>query len=44
MFQFKTISIKEALTYGLVFENIKFKHYQTAYNVLERLSNKYDVG
>jgi aryl-alcohol dehydrogenase-like predicted oxidoreductase len=42
--QGKTVIIKEALANGRVFQNKKFHHYQAAYDVLESLSKKYDVG
>ena len=40
----KTIIIKEALANGRVFENNSFNTYKPAYNYLEDLSNKYNVG
>ena len=40
----KTIIIKEALANGRVFKNDTFTAYKSAYNYLEDLSNKYNVG
>jgi len=40
----KTIIIKEALANGRVFRNSKFLEYQSVYEYLEQLSEKYAVG
>lgn len=40
----KEVIIKEALANGRVFPNEKFKNYKNAYQILNRLSKKYDVG
>ena len=42
--QGKAVIIKEALANGRVFQNEKFQHYSKTYNILKKLSNKYDVG
>ena len=42
--QGKTIIIKEALANGRVFRNNNFPEYQSVYNVLEQLSDQYEVG
>ncbi|WP_298237766.1 aldo/keto reductase [uncultured Algibacter sp.] len=42
--QEKVIIIKEALANGRVFINEKFKHYKKAYQVLNQLAKKYQVG
>ena len=40
----KQIVVKEALANGRVFPNKKYPHYQAAYQTLQRLANKYNVG
>ncbi|MGJ8551150.1 aldo/keto reductase [Winogradskyella wichelsiae] len=40
----KTVIIKEGLANGRIFKNDKFKIYDKAYNYLETISNKYNVG
>lgn len=40
----KRIIIKEGLANGRVFRNENFKHYDTAYTLLENLANKYNTG
>ncbi|WP_297692389.1 aldo/keto reductase [uncultured Eudoraea sp.] len=40
----KKIIIKEALANGRVFRNKGYKHYDSLYDKLERLANKYGVG
>ncbi|WP_299364475.1 aldo/keto reductase [Winogradskyella sp.] len=40
----KTVIIKEALANGRVLSNTNFKNYEVAYDYLEALSKKYDVG
>jgi len=42
--QGKSVIIKEALANGRVLRNEKFQQYNKAYNILEALSKKYDVG
>lgn len=42
--QGRTVIIKEALANGRVFQNKKFQHYHSAYDLLARLAKKYDVG
>jgi len=40
----KRIVIKEALANGRVFPNKKYPYYQNAYQIFQRLANKYAVG
>ena len=40
----KTIIVKEALANGRVFPNADYRHYQSTYDLLESLSNKYDTS
>ena len=40
----KRIIIKEALANGRVFRNINYSNYNSLYNLLELLANKYEVG
>ena len=40
----KTIIVKEALANGRVFPNADYNHYQSTYELLESLSNKYDTS
>lgn len=40
----KTVIIKEGLANGRVFKSDSFQNYNEAYNYLETLSNKYNVG
>ena len=40
----KAIIVKEALANGRVFPNADYSHYQSAYDLLESLSNKYDTS
>ena len=42
--QDKKVIIKEALANGRVFQNEKFQHYTVAYQILNQLSIKYNVG
>lgn len=42
--QGKTVIIKEALANGRIFPNGKFENYKNAYEILNRLSKKYNVG
>ncbi len=42
--QGKYLIIKEALANGRVFRNDQYSNYQSAYNLLEKLSKKYQVG
>jgi aryl-alcohol dehydrogenase-like predicted oxidoreductase len=42
--QNKKLVIKEALANGRVFPNTQYTHYTAAYDVLDRLAKKYDVG
>lgn len=42
--QGKTVIIKEALANGRIFPNGKFENYKNAYDILNRLSKKYNVG
>ena len=42
--QGKKVIIKEALANGRVFRNKGYKHYDSLYDNLERLANKYGVG
>lgn len=40
----KAIIVKEALANGRVFPNADYSHYQSTYDLLESLSNKYDTS
>lgn len=42
--QGKTVIVKEALANGRLFQNEKFPHYQKAYETLNTLSKKHQVG
>lgn len=44
VWQEKKIIIKEALANGRVFRNKAYRHYDSLYDNLERMSNKYRVG
>ena len=40
----KHVIIKEALANGRIFNSARFPHYQNSYNVLNQLSQKYNLG
>ncbi|MEL6659322.1 MAG: aldo/keto reductase [Bacteroidota bacterium] len=42
--QGRRVVVKEALANGRIFANTAYPHYQSAYSILEKLAQKYEVG